>query len=46
MSITNIISNGEITLVQGVKRTLPLRGIVGYAKHKIRSAQRSFEQRD
>lgn len=46
MSITNIICNGEITLVQGVNGTFPLRGIVGNTKQKIRSAQRGFEQRD
>ena len=45
MSITNIICNGEITLVQGVNG-LFVRGIVGNTKQKIRSAQRGFEQRD
>lgn len=39
MSITNIICNGEITLVQGVT-DFSLRGIVGNTKQKIRSAQR------
>lgn len=46
MSITNIICNGEITLVQGVNGLFLCEESWVTQSRKICSAQRGFEQRD
>ena len=46
MSIINIISNDELTLVQGVNGPFLLRGVMGYAKQGSLPYRKGFAQRN